>query len=157
MREVARGGMAGRTFSRSIEVCFSGLSVSGYNAEQLICSAIRGKLDALVQEFGDIGELRLGEAGERRHAAIGTAAVDHWSDQLTLVVVENDGGAEKIGAGVAAGGLRAVAKRATREIKFLAALGGNGIGGAAEAEKIVCSAHALLTRQLYAYEDRDGN
>jgi hypothetical protein len=157
VREVAGGGMARRTFSRCIEVCFSGLRVSSNNTEQLICSAIRGELDALVQEFSDVGKLRLSETGEGRHAAIRPAGVDHGTYELSFVVVKHDGGTKQIGTGIAAGRLGAVAKRAAREIKFLAAFGGNGVGRAAESKKIVRSAHAFLSRQLDACEGRDGN
>src|ERR1700735_5461642 len=123
MRQVAADRMASVAFARAVEVCLSRLGIAGNYVESLIGSTVRGQLHLQVEIFGDVAELLTGERGECRHPFRRPAVVHSRTDELALVVVQDNGRPEEIGTACAPG-IRPMTKPA-RGCEDFAALRGH--------------------------------
>src|SRR5271165_3993140 len=124
--EVSGHGMAGGTFSRSIEVDFTGLRI----AHQWINGA--GSRGATADRHA-VNESRDGRyffCAEIKlwHALIRPAILNNGSDQLTIVIVEHELTTDQIGAASATASIGPMAKAAICAKNLTAARNHGGIG-----------------------------
>src|ERR1051326_407601 len=83
-----------------------------------------------VNEGRDVRDLARRQL-ELRHAAIGPSVLDDRSDQLPVLIVEDDSGSQQARAAVAAARVGAVAERAVDAVERASALDRRGVGGRA--------------------------
>ena len=81
-----------------------------------------------VNVCGDVGDLVVGER-KLRHTAIEAAVLHDWSDELAVLIFENDLRAQEARPAVAAARVCAVAERAVHAVLRFAALDRCGIAG----------------------------
>ena len=80
----------------------------------------------VVDEGGNVSDLRRGEV-ELGHAF--AALANNGSDEFTVLVIEDEGGADEVGSAGAAAGIDAVAEGAVNAVDGLTAFEGGGVGG----------------------------
>jgi len=118
------------------EVLLAEFRVAGDDVLKLIFHAIGGGLIAREEESGDIEDLGVGQS-ERRHALGGATVANHGGDFFAgALIVEDENGANEIGAAIAAVGVGSVAEAAIGNEESLTALDGFGIGRCADGEKV---------------------
>jgi hypothetical protein len=105
--------------------------------------AAHGLVNLEVHELGDILDLGLGQVRSRRSLG-GMPPPQEWPDLVGIAVVQNQYGADQIGAPVGAPGMRAVAIDALGGPHLAATVGGGGIH------------HVLVVRPHSARDDSLG-
>src|ERR1043165_7207321 len=114
------------TPARTVEIGFSRLLVADEDVENLVQAAVRRQIDRRVQERREVGYLRRREL-EPRHAAIGPARREKFSELPAVLVGLHQLRARQVGAGRPAAAGRPVAEAALAREQLLATLHGGWI------------------------------
>jgi hypothetical protein len=135
----------------------AGLSVAHQDGGREIARGVVAVDSEAVQEGGDIGDLG-GVEIEFGHAGIGAAVLHDGRDELAVLVIEDELGADQIRSALSAAGVGAVTEGAVDSPSGLAAVDNCGVGrrvlriGCAEAAS-TSSATAATGRRRRLCED----
>lgn len=135
--EIAGGGVAAGAAAFAVEIGFAGFGVAGDEVQDLIAATVGGELVAGFEKGRDVGDLGGRGGGEGGHAFVGAAVEDDGADVVAVVVVEDEGGADEIGAALAAFGVGAVAEAAGGDEFLFAAFDGGGVRRFADGEEFL--------------------
>ena len=86
--------------------------ISNHDVEYLVCSPISDILHLDVKKLSDLSQLLLAHSCECRHAFIRAALLQKRTELLPLVILEDNGGVQKIRSALAASSVPTMTKRA---------------------------------------------
>src|SRR5438128_8487790 len=113
--------MATGALSGSIEKCLARFRIANQDVQDLVRSPVGRRINLRMQERGDIGNLRGGQARKTLHAFVGSSNFQEVSELFAILVIENDNGTHEVGSAVTASRVCAVTETAVHKKGSLAA------------------------------------
>src|SRR6185312_10884058 len=98
--QISRNRMAMRTIARAVEEFFPSLCISGQQfCHRIIArymAAVKSRIGLMVQERHDIAYLIIGQSCKTGHAFIRASIADHGPDQISVIIMAQNGGTNQI-------------------------------------------------------------